>query len=107
MLAFPSNDFRQERGTDEDIQAFVKEHYPDVDFPIFAKGGLNDNPIYERLRRHLPEEGGVNGNFHKYLVDRTGRAVMKFGKKAEPLSLAGDIERLLEEAERDGGSPSE
>ena len=40
-------------------------------------------------------------NFHKYLVDRSGRRVQSFGTKVEPndAKLVGAIERLLEEAQ--------
>jgi len=95
VLAFPTNDFRQEKGTNEEIEAFVKEHYPDANFPIFSKSSLQQNPVYQTLKKHVP--GTVKGNFFKYLVGRDGVAVSLFTKKMTPFSFETDIANLLAE----------
>ena len=96
MLAFPTNDFHQEQGSNEAIQLFVKEKFPQVNFPIFGKSSLSRNPVYQRLERHLPNDY-VKHNFFKYLVNRKGRAVKLYDKKTPPLSLQDAIEELLEQ----------
>ncbi|CAB9504411.1 Probable phospholipid hydroperoxide glutathione peroxidase [Seminavis robusta] len=96
VLAFPTNDFHQERGTNEEIQLFVKEEFPQVNFPIFGKSSLAANPVYLKFQRQLPNSY-VRHNFFKYLVNRKGIAVEMFDKKTEPLSLADAIEKLLED----------
>lgn len=96
VLAFPSNDFQQELGSDKEIQDFVKASFPQVNFPIFARSSLASNPVYQRLERHLPNDH-VQHNFFKYLVNRKGIAVKMFHKKQNPLDLQGDIEVLLNE----------
>jgi len=93
VLAFPSNDFRQETGSNEDIQEFVKTHYPDVTFPIFGKTSLKENPVYNALKAHVP--GNVKGNFFKYLVGRDGVAVKLYTKKQEPFAFEKDIMALI------------
>ncbi len=47
MLAFPSNDFHQETGTDEEILEYVNEHFPEVHFPIFSKSPLSSNMVFQ------------------------------------------------------------
>lgn len=96
MLAFPSNDFRQETRTDAEIADFVTSQYPGADFPLFAKGPLGTNPVYRRLGEHLLGRR-VKGNFFKYLVDRRGIARDLYTKKENPLSFEERIVQLLEE----------
>lgn len=95
VLAFPSNDFHQERGSNEEIEAFVNLHYPDYGFQIFQKSSLKDNVVYQTLKMQL--EGNVKGNFFKYLVNRNGEAVALYAKKQTPFSFESDIVRLLDE----------
>ena len=95
VLAFPSDDFHQELGSDQEIQNYVKENFPQVDFPIFAKSSLASNPVYQKLERQLPNDN-VQHNFFKYLVNRKGIAVKMFHKKQDPLSIQETIEELLE-----------
>lgn len=95
-MAFPSNDFRQELDTNAEINSFLQQQFPQVDFPVFGITSLMDNPVYRRLREQLPEEH-VHHNFFKYLVDRDGRAVALYSKKQDPLTLTRDIEELLQE----------
>lgn len=96
VLAFPTNDFHQEPGSNEEIQSFVQEKFPQVTFPIFGKSSLATNPVYMKLERHLPNDF-VKHNFFKYLVNRKGIAVKLFNKKQAPLSLQDAIEELLVE----------
>ena len=96
ILAFPSNNFRQEPGSNEDIKAFVSEHYPTCTFPLFQKidvNGPHTHPVYEQLKAHVP--GDVPHNFFKYLVGPDGVAVHRYHKKEEPLSFESDIEKML------------
>jgi glutathione peroxidase len=96
VLAFPISDFHQELSTNEDIDAFLKSNFAKINFPIFGLSSLADNPVYEALRKQLPD-AHVQHNFFKYLVDRNGKAVKMFHKKQDPLTLTDEIERLLEE----------
>ena len=96
MLAFPISDFRQEYSTNEEIAAFLKSNFGQVNFPVFGVSSLADNPVYTALRKQLPD-AHVEHNFFKYLVDRQGRAVKFFHKKQDPLTLTEEIERLLDQ----------
>lgn len=94
VLAFPTNDFNQELGSNEDIQEYVSEHFPQVSFPVFGLTSLKENPVYRKFELQLPE-AHVQHNFFKYLVDQNGVAVSMFHKKEDPLTLEEHIEKLL------------
>lgn len=97
MLAFPSNDFRQELESNQEIHSFLEQHFPDTNFPVFGISSLSNNPVYQQLRRQLPTQK-VQHNFFKYLVDRRGIAQRLYPKSREPQTLEQDIENLLSEA---------
>jgi glutathione peroxidase len=104
VLGFPSNQFgAQEPGTEAEIGAFCEKNYG-VSFPLFAKidvNGPNAHPLYRFLRKEKPGalgmfgSGAIRWNFTKFLVDRKGKVVGRYGSANGPKSLAGAIERLL------------
>ncbi len=96
VLGFPCNQFgAQEPGTEAEIGAFCEKNYG-VTFPLFAKidvNGPNAHPLYRFLRKEKPGlfwrssvPGAIRWNFTKFLVDRKGRVVARYGpaKKPEP-----------------------
>ena len=100
VLGFPCNQFgRQEPGTDDEIRRFCDDRY-DVTFPLFARinvNGADAHPLYSFLKS---QRGGLLGsaikwNFTKFLVDRSGQVVARFGSRRTPESIEPDIERLL------------
>jgi glutathione peroxidase len=95
VLGFPSNDFGgQEPGSNREIAAFCVNQYA-IDFPMFAKTELGTNPLYAELARATGAK--PRWNFHKYLVDRSGKQVQSFDTRVEPNDpkLASAIEKLL------------
>jgi len=103
VLGFPSNDFAgQEPGTDRQIGEFCKQNYG-VEFPMFSKvhvKGPEAHPVYTFLTSQpAPVGGPVDWNFQKYLVDRSGRVVMRFDPRVQPESkeIVAAIDRLLAE----------
>jgi glutathione peroxidase len=98
VLGFPSNDFGgQEPGSNKEIAAFCVNQYA-IDFPMFSKisiKGKEASPLYMELAKATGKAPGWN--FHKYLVDRTGKQVQSFDTRVEPddAKLAAAIERLL------------
>lgn len=105
VLGFPSNQFgAQEPGTAAEIGAFCEKNYG-LSFPIFAKINVNGphaHPLYRFLKQARPGIFGVFGvqrvqwNFTKFLIDRKGSVVGRFGSSREPKSLAAPIEALLD-----------
>jgi glutathione peroxidase len=101
VLGFPCNQFgAQEPGSAEEIGAFCERNYG-VTFPMFAKIDVNGpaaHPLYQFLKG---QKSGIFGteaikwNFTKFLVDREGRVVERYGPSTEPKAIAADIEALL------------
>ncbi|NJM48965.1 MAG: glutathione peroxidase [Alkalinema sp. RU_4_3] len=97
VLGFPCNDFgAQEPGSNEEIAAFCDRNYG-VTFDLFDKVtilGSNRHPLYSALTTTAPA-GDVKWNFEKFLVNKSGEVVGRFGSSATPESLASAIEALL------------
>ena len=97
VLGFPLNDFGgQEPGSNKEIAEFCVNQYA-IDFPMFAKTGLKEQPALRRARQG--DRPAPKWNFHKYLVDRSGKRVQSFDTRVAPEDpkLVSAIEKLLEE----------
>jgi glutathione peroxidase len=105
VMGFPANNFFwQEPGTNEEIKTFCSTKY-NVTFPMFAKisvKGGKIHPLYKFLtsKETNPEfSGSISWNFNKFLVDRSGKIVARFGSKDEPESpkVVQAIEQALKQ----------
>ncbi|RDC60106.1 Glutathione peroxidase [Alteripontixanthobacter maritimus] len=101
VLAFPSNQFgAQEPGDAEEIANFCSLTY-DVTFPLMKKVDVNGPgaiPLYQWLKGEAPGLMGskrIKWNFTKFLVDREGNVVRRYGPTDTPKSIARDIEALI------------
>lgn len=103
ILGFPANNFLgQEPGTNEEIKQFCTLNY-NVTFPMFSKisvKGKDIAPLYKYLteKETNPEFAGkISWNFNKFLIDRNGKIVARFGSKVKPESeeIIGTIEKNL------------
>ncbi len=101
ILGFPCNQFgAQEPGTETDIKSFCSLTYG-VDFPMFSKvdvNGANAHPLYKYLTTEKPGILGteaIKWNFTKFLIDKTGEPVKRYGSADKPESLEADIEKVL------------
>lgn len=101
VLGFPCNQFgSQEPGAAADIVEFCSLTYG-VSFPMFAKvevNGANAAPVYRLLKQARPGFLGtraIKWNFTKFLVDRNGDVVERYGPRVTPESLTTKIEALL------------
>lgn len=97
VLGFPSNDFAQETGDNQQIAAFCENTYG-VKFPMFAKSsvkGEGASPLYRQLAQ---QTGGrvPRWNFYKYLVGRDGQVIDSYSSLTEP-NNAGLV-RAVEQA---------
>ena len=100
VLAFPSNDFRQELPTDEDIKEFCEAY--ELSFPIFAKGkvkGFEKQEVFKYLTEDSNGRsiGEIRWNFEKFLVNREGKLVKRFRASVDPIQdeISPAIESLL------------
>ncbi|WP_213809665.1 glutathione peroxidase [Jeotgalicoccus sp. WY2] len=100
ILGFPCNQFaNQEPGSAEEAAESCKINYG-VTFPIHEKinvNGDNEHPLYTYLKE---QQGGLLGsnikwNFTKFVIDRNGEVVKRFGPKDEPEKMDRLIQELL------------
>ncbi|KAI4370409.1 hypothetical protein MLD38_018763 [Melastoma candidum] len=100
ILAFPCNQFGgQEPGSNEEIQETVCTRFK-AEFPIFDKievNGQNAAPLYKFLKA---EKGGlftdgIKWNFTKFLVNKDGKVVERYGPMTAPLKIENDIVKLF------------
>jgi len=102
ILAFPCNQFgKQEPGTNDEIKQFVKEKF-NVQFPVFDKinvNGKDAHPVFIFLRSQLTGVLGssVKWNFTKFLCNRQGIPVKRYGPPSKPFAFEDDILKLLDE----------
>ena len=101
ILGFPCNQFKaQESGTNEEIQFFFTVKY-DVSFNVLNKidvNGQNADPFYEFLKNERPGIMGtknIKWNFSKFLVNKDGEVVKRYGPTTKPEAIEADIVRLL------------
>lgn len=92
ILLFPCNQFlNQESGTNEEIKKQTMESH-DVRGTLFSKlevNGPNTHDVYKFLRsadlkNQTPEKNHIEWNFAKFLVDRDGRVVKRYGPAVNP-----------------------
>ena len=100
VLGFPCNQFRaQEPGTNAKILEFATSKY-NANFPMFEKvevNGAGACELYEYLksRKAGPRGSAIAWNFTKFLVDRSGAVVERFGPKAAPEEIAEVLPQYL------------
>lgn len=101
VLGFPCNQFgSQEPGSEEEIQNFCRVNFG-VTFPMFSKINVNGeetHPLYRYLKSEQPGILGteaIKWNFTKFLVDKEGKVVERFGSSTKPSELESSIEALL------------
>lgn len=101
VLGFPCNQFgAQEPGSADEIEEFCKINFG-VTFPLMEKVDVNGpdaSPLFDWMKK---ERKGIMGttaikwNFTKFLIDREGNVVKRYGSNDSPARIAKDIEKLL------------
>ncbi|MDR1015928.1 MAG: glutathione peroxidase [Coriobacteriales bacterium] len=120
ILDFPCNQFMgQAPGTADEINSFCTSNYGTT-FKRFAKVDVNGPtaaPLFKALREALPsaeeneeslqflevvkplrelcDETDIRWNFGKFLIDKDGNAVRRFGPGITPDKIAPAIDELL------------
>lgn len=99
ILAFPCNQFGgQEPGTNAEIKQFAVGRGAKYD--LFAKVDVNGDdahPLWQYLKQR---QGGtlvdaIKWNFTKFLVDRNGQPVGRYGPTTSPLEMRNELEKYL------------
>ncbi|MCY3007702.1 MAG: glutathione peroxidase [Planctomycetota bacterium] len=106
VIGVPCNQFGgQEPGSNDEIKQFCSSKY-NVTFDMLDKVTVNDDtkgkacPLYGYLtgvETKPAGKGNVKWNFEKFLVDRKGNVIGRFGSGVEPMSaeLTATIEKAL------------
>jgi len=103
VLDFPCNQFgHQAPGTENEINSFCTLNYQTT-FIRFAKievNGKNEIPLYSFLKK---QQRGIFGsenikwNFTKFLIDKKGNVVKRYGPDKKPSAIEDDIKKLLDD----------
>jgi len=103
VLAFPCNQFGgQEPGTNPEIKEFATKRF-NVTFTLFSKVNVNGkdvHPLWEFLKNEktgLLGTSAIKWNFTKFLCNRRGVPINRYGTQSTPMSFEQDIVALLEE----------
>jgi len=101
VLGFPCNQFgAQEPGDEKEIKNFCSMNYG-VTFPMFAKidvNGESAHPLWKFLKKEkkgLAGSEAVKWNFTKFLVDRDGGVVARFGPQDTPELIGRKLAAVL------------
>ena len=97
VLGFPSNDFAQESGDNQQIATFCANTFG-VKFPMFAKTSVKGDtasPLYRQLAQQTGK--APRWNFYKYLVGRDGRVLDTYSSMTGPdnAGLVRAVEQAL------------
>ncbi|MGM0182090.1 glutathione peroxidase [Enterococcus sp. AZ150] len=99
VLGFPSNQFHQEVSDGQEAAESCRLSYG-VSFPmheIIAVNGKEAHPLFTYLKK---AQGGmlsdaIKWNFTKFLVDKDGHVIKRYGPQTSPLDATADIEAIL------------
>lgn len=102
ILGFPCNQFaNQEPGSEEQIAQGCVINYG-VTFQMFSKidvNGIDAHPLYQWLKSQPKGRGtmgnAIKWNFTKFLIDREGNVVGRYGSIVTPERLEQEIKKLL------------
>ena len=101
VLGFPCNQFgAQEQGGEAEIKDFCETNFS-ISFPMFAKievNGDNAEPLFlflQNAKKGFMNTGPIKWNFSKFVVDKEGNVVGRYGSLDDPAALEDDIKKLL------------
>lgn len=100
VLGFPSNDFSQETGNNQQIADFCENTFG-VKFPMFAKSsvsGAQASPFYKQLAQMSGQT--PRWNFYKYVINRKGELVGSYSSMTGP-----DDKALIKTLQRELAAP--
>ncbi|MTV28438.1 glutathione peroxidase [Nitriliruptoraceae bacterium ZYF776] len=101
ILAFPCNQFlNQEPESSEKVEEFACSRF-NAAYSIFQKvrvNGPKTAPLYKFLKAKKSGFCGsrIKWNFTKFLVDKEGQVIARYGPTTSPLSIEGAIKKALD-----------
>lgn len=97
VLGFPSNDFAQETGNNQQIADFCENTFS-VKFPMMAKSSVTGDQASPFFRQLAAQSGQKpRWNFYKYLIARDGHVAGSYSSMTSPedRTLIKEIEKQL------------
>lgn len=96
VLGVPSNDFRQELASSEEVKNFCEMTYG-IDFPMTEIERVKGDGAHPMFRWIAKQGGTPSWNFHKFLIDKDGQFVAHYGSSTRPDSdeLVARIQETL------------
>ena len=101
IIGFPCNQFAfQEPGSNQEIKQFCDTNYG-VTFEIMNKikvNGPKADPLFKFLKKQRSGIAGtpqIKWNFTKFLINRDGEVIKRFGPKIEAKDIESTIQKIL------------
>ena len=88
VIGVPSNDFKQEPGSNEEIKNFCETNF-NINFPITEKInvlGENAHPFYKWAKDNFGNGAVPKWNFHKIIIGKNGKVADTFASITKPSS---------------------
>ena len=88
ILGVPTNNFKQEPGTNEEIKNFCETNFG-INFPMTEKIdviGTNAHPFYKWAKKNHGLGAIPKWNFHKIVIGKDGKIVDTFASFTKPTS---------------------
>jgi glutathione peroxidase len=88
VIGVPSNNFKQEPGTDKEIKDFCETNFG-ITFPITSKAdviGKNAHPFYKWANKNHGISAIPKWNFHKIIINKDGKITKTFTSITKPNS---------------------
>ena len=99
VLGIPSNSFNQEKNNDQEVKKFCEVDF-NINFPlttITKVKGDDSHEIYKWAKENYGKEAIPKWNFHKILINKTGKIEDTFSSFTNPMSkkITNKIEEIL------------
>ena len=99
VIGVPTNNFRQEPGSNKEIKDFCETNF-NINFPMSEKLdviGNNAHPFYKWAKKNYGKGAIPKWNFHKIIIGKDGKVVTTFSSITRPSSkkFINTIEKLI------------
>ncbi|MGJ8514231.1 glutathione peroxidase [Carnimonas bestiolae] len=101
VLAFPCNQFGHQAPEEGEAFAEACSMYR-LSFPLLQKvkvNGSDAHPLFKQLKKDAPgllRSSAIKWNFTKFLVNRDGQVIERFGPRTRPMAIRRAIEQALD-----------